>query len=170
MKTTASIILFLLVANILAGCQPVPPAAIKAELSPTGPPLLEKFTEAGEECFVHVVLLSKIDGNLQGTLDADYRVVIQHPCGPYPPGTYEESLPMTGKFKGKLDGREGTFDIFSSGKSVDGQYTANWAIVPGSGTGGLTGITGLIGVKGKMLGGTGEYSLAGTYALPPASQ
>ena len=116
---------------------------------------------------MHVVLVSKIDGNLRGTLEADYRVVIQHPCGPYPPGTYEESLSMTGSLKGTLDGREGTFDIFSSGQSVDGYYTAWWAIVPGSGTGGLTGLTGMIYVEGTMLGGSGVYSLKGTYSLAP---
>lgn len=41
-----------------------------------------------------------------------------------------------------LDGRGGTFLLMHSALSVRGEATATWTIVPDSGTGGLTGITG----------------------------
>jgi hypothetical protein len=170
MKQAASIMLLLLAAGIFAGCQPVPPASIKAQLVPTGPPTVEDLTDAGEECLVHVVLSPKVEGNLQGIVDTDYRIVVRHPCDPTPPGTYEELHALTGKFKGTLDGKDGTFEFFGSGKSVNGDYAAKWAIVPGSGTGGLAGLTGMLDVQGKMLGGAGTYSVSGDYSLPPSSR
>jgi hypothetical protein len=170
MKQAVSIILLLLVAGIFAGCQPVPPASIKAQLVPIGPPTVEDFTDAGEECLVHVVLSPKVEGNLQGTVDTDYRIVVLHPCDPTPPGTYEEIHALTGKFMGTLDGKDGTFEFFGSGKSVKGDYSAQWAIVPGSGTGSLAGLSGMLGVEGKMLGGAGTYSISGNYSMPPVAR
>jgi hypothetical protein len=170
MKRMPAAISLLLVIGLLVGCQPVPSASIKAQMSPTGPPTVEQLTDAGEECLVHVVLAPKVEGNLQGSVDTDYRIVVLHPCDPTPPGTYEENHALTGKFKGTLDGKDGTFEFFGSGKSVNGDYAAKWAIIPGSATGGLAGLTGMLDVQGKMLGGAGTYSVSGDYSLPPASR
>jgi hypothetical protein len=43
---------------------------------------------------------------------------------------------------GRLGDREGTFVIQADGDYADGEALSRWQVVPGSGTGGLTGITG----------------------------
>jgi hypothetical protein len=43
---------------------------------------------------------------------------------------------------GHLAGREGSFVLQADGEFADGEARSRWQIVPGSGTGGLTGIAG----------------------------
>jgi sulfur carrier protein ThiS len=43
---------------------------------------------------------------------------------------------------GTLAGREGTFVLQADGEFVDGEARSRWQVVPGSGTGGLAGLTG----------------------------
>jgi hypothetical protein len=44
--------------------------------------------------------------------------------------------------EGTLGGRDGSFMIYEQGEWRDGVASSNWQIVPGSGTGALTGLTG----------------------------
>jgi hypothetical protein len=44
--------------------------------------------------------------------------------------------------KGHLAGREGSFVVQADGEFIDGEARSRWQIVPGSGTGGLAGLTG----------------------------
>lgn len=50
----------------------------------------------------------------------------------------------TGEFEGAVNGQEGTFDFFLVAQLIDLYYTGQLAIEPGSGTGDLTGINGII--------------------------
>ena len=48
------------------------------------------------------------------------------------------------RFAGRVGGREGTFIFKHGGRFADGVATDTWAVVPGSGTGDLSGITGQV--------------------------
>lgn len=64
------------------------------------------------------------------------------------------------RFRGKLGGRQGTFVLQGSETIASGKITATWAVVPGSGTGDLTGLRGEGGFEGgfgKGSEGTLEY-------------
>lgn len=73
-----------------------------------------------------------------------------------------ESGPYTGytQFTGTLDGREGSFVMTDSGVFDSEAVTARWTIVPGSGFGGLAGITGSGGFRathGQAISFTLDY-------------
>lgn len=64
------------------------------------------------------------------------------------------------RFHGKLDGRQGSFVLQGSETVKDGKITATWFVVPGSGTGELSGLRGEGGFEGqfgKGSDGTLEY-------------
>jgi sulfur carrier protein ThiS len=46
------------------------------------------------------------------------------------------------QMKGQLDGRDGSFVLQADGEFADGEARSRWQVVPGSGTGGLAGLTG----------------------------
>jgi hypothetical protein len=54
------------------------------------------------------------------------------------------------RFRGKLGGRQGTFVLQGSEIVENGTITATWSVVPGSGTGGLSGLRGEGGFKGNF--------------------
>ena len=54
------------------------------------------------------------------------------------------------RFRGKLDGREGTFVLQGSEIVEHGKIKATWLVVPGSGTGDLSGLRGEGGFKGDF--------------------
>jgi hypothetical protein len=64
------------------------------------------------------------------------------------------------RFRGKLGGRQGTFVLQGSEVVEHGKITATWFVVPGSGTGELSGLRGQGGFEGffgKGSDGTLEY-------------
>ena len=60
--------------------------------------------------------------------------------------------------KGELAGREGGFVLRADGEFADGEARSRWQIVPGSGTGGLTGIAGT-GTSVATAGPNGTFEL-----------
>ena len=54
------------------------------------------------------------------------------------------------RFRGKLGGREGTFVLQGSEVVENGKIKASWSVVPGSGTGGLSGLRGEGGFEGEF--------------------
>ena len=54
------------------------------------------------------------------------------------------------RFRGKLGGREGTFVLQGSESVEHGNITATWSVVPGSGTGDLSGLRGEGGFQGSF--------------------
>ena len=64
------------------------------------------------------------------------------------------SLVSVQRLRGKLCGREGTFVLQGSEVVEDGKIKATWFVVPGSGTGDLSGLRGEGGFEGQF--GTGS--------------
>jgi hypothetical protein len=60
------------------------------------------------------------------------------------------SLVSVQRFRGKLDGREGTFVLQGQETVENGKITAKWFVVPGSGTGDLSGLRGEGGFAGDF--------------------
>jgi len=60
------------------------------------------------------------------------------------------SLVSVQRFRGKLDGREGTFVLQGQETVENGKITAKWFVVPGSGTGDLSGLRGDGGFAGHF--------------------
>ena len=58
------------------------------------------------------------------------------------------------RFSGKLGGRQGTFVLQGQETVEDGKIQAKWFVVPGSGTGELSGLRG----EGGFVGGFGKGS------------
>ena len=54
------------------------------------------------------------------------------------------------RFRGKLGGRQGTFVLQGSEVVENGKIRATWSVVPGSGTGGLSGLRGEGGFEGEF--------------------
>ena len=54
------------------------------------------------------------------------------------------------RFRGRLDGREGTFVLQGSEIVENGKINATWFVVPGSGTGDLSGLRGEGGFEGDF--------------------
>lgn len=70
------------------------------------------------------------------------------------------SLVSVQRFQGKLGGRQGTFVLQGSETVKNGKIEAKWFVVPGSGTGELTGLRGeggFTGEFGKGSEGTLDY-------------
>lgn len=64
------------------------------------------------------------------------------------------SMVSVQRFRGALGGRQGTFVLQRSEMVENGTITAKWVVVPGSGTGELTGLRG----EGGFEGGFGKGS------------
>jgi hypothetical protein len=60
------------------------------------------------------------------------------------------SLVSVQRFRGKLGGREGTFVLQGQETVENGKITAKWLVVPGSGTGDLSGLRGEGGFAGRF--------------------
>lgn len=60
------------------------------------------------------------------------------------------SLVSMQRFSGKLSGRQGTFVLQGSETVQNGKISATWSVVPGSGTGDLSGVRGEGGFKGDF--------------------
>ena len=60
------------------------------------------------------------------------------------------SLVSVQRFRGKLGGRQGTFVLQGSEIVENGKIKAIWSVVPGSGTGELSGLRGEGGFEGRF--------------------
>jgi hypothetical protein len=60
------------------------------------------------------------------------------------------SLVSMQRFRGKLAGRQGTFVLQGSETVENGRIKATWLVVPGSGTGDLSGLRGEGGFEGRF--------------------
>lgn len=60
------------------------------------------------------------------------------------------SLVSVQRFRGKLGGRDGTFVLQGAEVVEDGKIKATWFVVPGSGTGALSGLRGEGGFEGEF--------------------
>jgi len=65
-------------------------------------------------------------------------------------GDHSASMVSLQRVRGKLGGREGTFVLQGSEVIANGKIKATWFVVPGSGTGGLSGLRGEGGFEGDF--------------------
>jgi hypothetical protein len=65
-------------------------------------------------------------------------------------GDKSANLVSMQRFRGKLDGRQGTFVLQGSEIVENGKIKATWFVVPGSGTGELSGLRGEGGFEGRF--------------------
>lgn len=65
-------------------------------------------------------------------------------------GDRSASLVSMQRFRGKLGGRQGTFVLQGSEIVENGKIKATWFVVPGSGTGDLSGLRGEGGFEGRF--------------------
>src|ERR1043166_3745708 len=63
---------------------------------------------------------------------------------------HSASLVSVQRFRGKLGGRQGTFVLQGQEIVENGKIKATWFVVPGSGTGGLSGLRGEGGFEGEF--------------------
>ncbi len=63
---------------------------------------------------------------------------------------HSASLVSVQRFRGKLGGRQGTFVLQGSETVKNGKIKATWFVVPGSGTGDLSGLRGEGGFAGDF--------------------
>ncbi len=71
----------------------------------------------------------------------------------------QTTSPSFERFEGKVDGREGTFIVRHEYTFDDKGFTSTFKVVPGSGTGGLAGLTG----SGTAGGATGVDKVGYTF-------
>lgn len=96
----------ILAALLLFGVAASSAAQDEAEgtLTPSGPPSSPpRRVDAGGACIVDLEQRYDVAGTLSGRLVADYRILVQGPCGE-PPGTVEEQWIAHGVFEGAVRG------------------------------------------------------------------
>lgn len=112
--------------------------------APVGPPTRGVVrTPAGDACIVDLLQAYEIQGSLAGTLEIDYRIYVDGPCGS-PQGTFSESWIAHGRFTGTAGGDAAAADFW---------YLADVA------EGGV--VTGSMGFSGDV---SGELSVAGQFS------
>ncbi len=123
---------------------------VKGTFMPSGPPTEAPVRkEFGKGCIIELKQSYKISGTLSGSLEIDYRILVDGPCGELP-GTYQEEWIASGSFNGKVEGvsRLGNFTYTAkvkAGGDVEG------TIVIGQG------IDGELKVKGNFKDGKLSY-------------
>ncbi|MFD2494547.1 DUF3224 domain-containing protein [Amycolatopsis jiangsuensis] len=94
------------------------------------------------------------DGEFEGESIGDY--LLYYPGEGYDGGT--TTSPGFERFDGTLDGRRGTFVVRHDWSFDPKTVRSAFTVVPGSGTGDLTGLTGTGTVHGTLADGTTTYT------------
>jgi hypothetical protein len=110
------------------------------------------YDQAGGPALVEVRLTETFTGDLEGESPVRALQVLRD--------DHSASLVSVQRFHGKLGGRAGTFVLQGSEIVESGKIKASWFVVPGSGTGDLSGLRGeggFEGTFGKGSDGTLDY-------------
>jgi len=102
-----------------------------------------------------------LDKQFHGDLDATSKGEMLAAGGAKGTGGYVAIEIVTGK----LGGRTGTFALQHSGSMIDNAFTLIITVVPGSGTGELSGLTGKMNI---IIAADGKHSYDFDYTLPAA--
>ena len=140
------LIVSILVIALLAGCQSaVAPAPINATYDMAGPPIPGEAINFEDTCLLPIEISWVFAGDVEGIATFQTQIMHDGLCEPDTQyGDLNEHWVATGIFEGAVNGHEGTFEFFLVAQLIDLYYTAQLAIEPGSGTGDLTGINGII--------------------------
>ncbi len=100
------------------------------------------YDETASPALMEVHLQETFTGDLEGESPVRALQVLR--------GDHSASLVSVQRFSGKLRGRQGTFVLQGQETVVNGKINATWFVVPGSGTGDLSGLRGEGGFKGDF--------------------
>ncbi len=110
------------------------------------------FDQTATPPLMEVRIREKFTGDIEGESTVRALQVQRH--------DHSASLVSMQRFRGTLNGRHGTFVLQGSETVENGKIKATWSVVPGSGTGELSGLRGEGGFEGefgKGSEGTLEY-------------
>lgn len=140
------LILFVLTCLPFAGCQSaVAPAPINATYDYAGPPILGEAVNFEDTCLLPIEIGYAFSGDIEGVATFQAQVLHDGLCEPDTQYCdYNEKWVAEGVYEGEVKGQAGTFDYFLIATVNDCHFTAQMAIEPGSGTGDLAGINGII--------------------------
>jgi hypothetical protein len=100
------------------------------------------YDQTASQALLEVRLSETFTGDIDGESPVRALEVLRH--------DRSASLVSVQRFRGKLDGRAGTFVLQGQEIVEDGTVKAKWFVVPGSGTGELSGLRGEGGFEGHF--------------------
>jgi hypothetical protein len=102
----------------------------------------EPYDRAMSPALVEIRLVETFTGDIEGESPVRALQVLRD--------DKSASLISLQRFHGKLGGRRGTFVLQGSESVENGKIMASWSVVPGSGTGDLSGLRGEGGFEGEF--------------------
>ena len=100
------------------------------------------YDQTASPALVEVRLIERFSGDIEGESPVRALQVLRD--------DKSASLVSVQRFRGKLGGRHGTFVLQGSEIVENGKIKATWFVVPGSGTGDLSGLRGEGGFEGEF--------------------
>jgi hypothetical protein len=100
------------------------------------------YDETGGPALVEVRLSETFAGDIEGESPVRALQVLRD--------DHSATLVSVQRFRGKLGGRQGTFVLQGQEVVAQGKIKATWSVVPGSGTGELSGLRGEGGFDGEF--------------------
>ncbi len=136
----------LLIAALVTGCQSVvAPAPINATYDYAGPPTLGEAVNFEDTCLLPIEIGYAFSGDIEGVATSQAQILHDGLCEPDTQYCdYNEKWVAEGVYEGEVKGQAGTFDYFLTATVNDCHFDAQMAIEPGTGTGDLAGINGII--------------------------
>jgi hypothetical protein len=130
-------------AHPIGQSQTAPPARVTARAKITVQGSEAKpYDQTAAPALVEVRLTETFSGDIEGESPVRALQVLRH--------DKSACLVSMQRFRGKLGGRQGTFVLQGSEVVANGRITATWFVVPGSGTGDLSGLRGDGGFEGEF--------------------
>jgi hypothetical protein len=100
------------------------------------------FDQSGKPALMEITLSETFVGDIEGESSVRALQLLR--------GDHSASMVSMQRFRGRLGGREGTFVLQGTESVENGTITASWFVVPGSGTGNLSGLRGEGGFQGDF--------------------
>jgi len=94
-------------------------------LTPNGKPIKDPIRiDAGECCIIDLIQPYSISGDISGSIEMDYRIIVYGKCGSLP-GTYNEEWIAYGTFNGRINNKKANAKLsytakVQAGGDVDG--------------------------------------------------
>ena len=128
--------------------QACPRARAKAKITVRSSEV-EPYDQTASPALVEVRLIETFAGDIEGESPVRALQVLRD--------DKSACLVSMQRFRGRLGGRQGTFVLQGSEIVENGKIKATWSVVPGSGTGGLSGLRGEGGFEGDF--GKGSHGM-----------
>ncbi len=154
MRTIASLAVFCLSTSLPAAAQAPKETKTNMEQSPAQPrsrararitvqsSLAKPYDKTASPALMELRLREVFTGDIEGESPVRALQVLRD--------NHSASLVSVQRFRGRLVGRQGTFVLQGSETVENGKIKATWFVVPGSGTGDLSGLRGEGGFEGEF--------------------